>query len=243
MHVLIVSYFAGILTAAAPCILPLLPVIIGGTVVGQHTQSQWRRPITITGSLAASVVIFGLILKASTAFLGVPQLVWNSISGGIVLIFGLSLLFPRLWEQLSIATGIYGSSNSLMRKTAATKPGIVKDVLVGASLGPVFSSCSPTYALIIAIILPQSFWQGVIYLVAYALGLSTILLLAAIAGQGLVRATGWLGNPSGVFRKVVGVLFIVVGIAVVSGLDRDLQSFVLEKGWYDPIMRFEQSLK
>lgn len=159
------------------------------------------------------------------------------------MIFGLSFVFPQAWERLAIVSGIYGSSNSLMRKTADTKPGVVKDVLVGASLGPVFSSCSPTYALIIAIILPQSFWQGLIYLVAYALGLATILLLAAVAGQRLVKATGWLSNPSGLFRKIVGVLFIIVGIAVVSGLDRDLQSFVLEKGWYDPIMRFEQNLK
>ena len=32
MHLLIISYFAGILTVAAPCILPLLPVIVGGSL-------------------------------------------------------------------------------------------------------------------------------------------------------------------------------------------------------------------
>lgn len=242
MYLFLVSYFAGILTAAAPCILPLLPVIIGGSVIDQRSKSQWQRPLIITGSLAASVVVFGLLLKASTALLGVPQLVWNSISGGVVIILGISILFPKLWERIAIASGIYGYSNSLMRKTGSTKPGLFKDVLMGASLGPVFSSCSPTYALIVAIILPQSFWQGLIYLKAYALGLATVLLLAALAGQKLVKALGWLSSPTGLFRIAIGVTFLVVGSAVIIGLDREFQAFVLENGWYDPVAKIEEKL-
>lgn len=243
MHLLIVSFFAGILTAAAPCILPLLPVVVGGSVAVGDTRRQWWRPLIITGSLAASVVVFTLLLKATTSLLGVPQIVWNSISGIIVLLLGLGFLFPHLWEALMLRSGLYGRSNRLMQKTGTTRPGTYKDILVGVSLGPVFSSCSPTYALIVAVVLPQSFLQGLGYLIAYALGLATILLLIAVAGQSLVRRLGWLSNPSGWFRRVVGVLFIVVGLAVLTGADRDFQAYVLERGWYDPIMKLEQGLE
>lgn len=242
MHLLVVSYFAGILTVAAPCVLPLLPVIVGGSITSNGGKNHWWRPLVITGSLAASVVVFTLLLKATTSLLGVPQIVWSGISGIIVLLFGITLLFPHAWEWFVLKTGLYGRTNALMQQTGRTRPGIAKDILMGASLGPVFSSCSPTYALIVAVVLPTSFFQGLGYLVAYALGLATILLLVAIVGQSLVKKLGWLSNPTGWFRKVIGVLFVAVGLAILTGLDRSFQSYVLDQGWYDSIIKLEQNL-
>lgn len=243
MELVVVAYFAGVLTVAAPCILPLLPVVVGGSIAMDGGRRQWWRPFVVTGSLAVSVILFTLLLKATTSLLGVPQFVWNGVSGTIVLLLGISLLFPAMWEWLSLKSGFYGQTNKLMQRTSGVRPGLSKDVLIGASLGPVFSSCSPTYALIVAVVLPSSFYQGFGYLVAYALGLATILLLIAVAGQSLVRRMGWLSNPSGWFRKVVGGLFVLVGLAVLTGADRTFQSYVLEQGWYDPIMKLEQRLE
>jgi cytochrome c-type biogenesis protein len=242
MILFILSYIAGVLTVAAPCILPLLPVIVGGTLSAQDKPSRsWFRPLVIAGSLAGSVVLFTLLLKATTSLLGVPQSVWNVISGGIVVLFGLNLLFPSLWEKCMVATGLQSRSSRLMG-VSYQKRGLYRDVLLGASLGPVFSSCSPTYALIVAAVLPESFLRGLVYLGAYALGLASVLLLIAVAGQSLIQKMGWLSNPHGIFRRLLGVIFVLVGLAVLFSLDRKFQAYVLEQGWYDPILRFEQRL-
>ena len=242
METLIVSFVAGAFTVAAPCILPLLPVIVGTTVVQDgKKQRQWFRPLVITASLAVSVIVFSLLLKATTALLGVPQYVWSIISGGIVLLFGINLLLPSLWEKISLKSGLYGASNKLSALPYAHK-GLARDVLLGASLGPIFSSCSPTYALIIAVILPQSFGAGLANLVAYALGLAAVLLLIAIAGQSVTQKLGWAANPGSGFKKVLGVIFILVGLAVLFGIDKQVQTYVLEQGWYDPIQKLEMWL-
>jgi cytochrome c biogenesis protein CcdA len=241
MALLILSFIAGVLTVAAPCILPLLPVIIGGSALGDSKQKQWYRPLVITTSLAVSVVIFTLLLKATTSLLGVPQMVWSIISGTIVILLGLNLLLPQAWEKVMIATKLPISSNKLLGKTVGQN-GLGKDILTGAALGPVFSSCSPTYALIVAVVLPESFSKGLLYLSAYALGLAAVLLLVAVAGQAAVRKLGWLSNPNGWFRRVMGLLFILVGLAVLLGLDKQFQAYVLDNGWYDPIMKLEQRL-
>ncbi len=241
MELLVLSFIAGVLTVAAPCILPLLPVIVGGSVAADTPKSKWFRPLVVTTSLAASVVLFTLLLKVTSALLGVPQEVWNILSGGIVLLFGFNLLFPAVWEKLMVATGLNLKTNKLLG-ASYSKKGLSRDILLGAALGPVFSSCSPTYALIVAAVLPASFVQGLFYLIAYAAGLAAILLLVAIAGQGLARKLGWLSNPKGWFRRTIGVLFVLVGIAVIFGLDRKFQAFVLEQGWYDPILQFEKRL-
>ena len=242
MALFIISFVAGILTVAAPCILPLLPVIVGGAVVGPGKTKSTIRPLVITGSLVVSVVIFSLLLKASTAFLGVPQVVWQIISGGLVLLLGINFLWPQLYEQVSARSGFFTKTNVALG-SASKHHGLLGAVLIGAALGPVFSSCSPTYALIVATILPASFMQGLLYLLAYALGLGVSLLLVTFIGQALISKLRWLSNPKGWFRRIIGILFVIVGIAVLFGLDKALQAFVLEQGWYDPISSFERSLE
>lgn len=243
MTLLILSFIAGVLTVAAPCVLPLLPVIIGGSLVeaGQDkSERRWLRPAIVAASLAASVIVFTLLIKATTALLGVPQYVWQVISGGIVLLLGINYLWPHAWELLAVRASI--GSNKLLGR-AAHRNGLIGAVLIGAALGPVFSSCSPTYALIVAAVLPVSFAQGLLYLAAYALGMSAILLLVAYLGQAFVSRLRWLSNPNGWFRKTIGALFILVGLSVLFGFDKSLQTYVLERGWYDPISNLERGLR
>ena len=244
MTLLIVSLLAGMLTVAAPCILPLLPVIIGGSVVpiDGEARRRWARPIVITASLAVSVIVFSLLLKATTALLGVPTMVWQSISAVIVIFLGLNFLYPALWEKVSIKTRLAAAPNHFMVSTSHKK-GISRDILIGAALGPIFTSCSPTYALIVASILPATFINGFIYLLAYVAGLSLMLLLIALLGQSFVKRLGWLANPGGSFRKTVGVMFLIVGIAVLLGLDKKAQIYILDKGWYSPVSKFEEKLR
>ncbi|HEY8108673.1 MAG TPA: cytochrome c biogenesis protein CcdA [Patescibacteria group bacterium] len=244
MALLVLSFLAGVLTVAAPCVLPLLPVIVGGSVVdpsGRRKDPDWRRPLVIAASLAVSIVLFTLLLKATTGLLGVPQQVWSTVSGTIVVLLGSYFLYPEGWDRISTRLNLSGRTGQALRESQR-RGGLHGEVLLGASLGPVFNSCSPTYALIVATVLPVSFAEGFAYLAAYAVGLAGTLLLIAYAGQGLVKKLGWVADPRGRFRKVIGVLFVLVGLAILFGLDRDLQTYILERGWYDPIGEFEQRL-
>jgi cytochrome c-type biogenesis protein len=242
MALLILSFIAGVLTVAAPCILPLLPVIIGGSLLEaskDKPEKQWLRPMVIVASLAVSVIVFTLLVKATSVLLGVPQVVWQAISGFIILLLGINFVWPHYWEVLSVKTGLFRRSNAVLGKVYK-RQGLLGAVLIGAALGPVFSSCSPTYALIVATILPVSFAQGFLYLVAYAVGMSATLLLIAYLGQAFMTKLRWLSNPNGWFKRLVGVLFIAVALAVIFGLDKELQAYILEQGWYDPISNLEQ---
>jgi cytochrome c-type biogenesis protein len=244
MTLLILSFIAGVLTVAAPCILPLLPIIIGGSLLEakkDEPSRAWLRPLVIAGSLTVSVITFTLLIKGTTALLGVPQITWQVISGIIVLLLGLYYSWPHGWELLSSKSGLFKGSNAVLGKAYARK-GFTGAILIGAALGPVFSSCSPTYALIVATVLPASFAQGFLYLLAYALGMSATLLSIAYLGQSFITKLRWLSNPNGWFKRIVGILFILVGIMVIFGLDKKLQTYVLDRGWYNPISNLEQRL-
>jgi cytochrome c biogenesis protein CcdA/thiol-disulfide isomerase/thioredoxin len=236
MTLLLVSFIAGVLTVLAPCVLPLLPIIIGGSAQAHNR----RNPYLITGALAVSIILFTLLLKFSTVFIAVPQLVWSTISGVIIIAFGVVSIFPTLWEKFSLALGLQANSDKLM-ESAAAKQGKWGDILLGLSFGPVFSSCSPTYFVILATVLPQSFALGTLYLIVYAAGLSLVLLLISLLGQKFVRRIRWAANPNGWFKKSLGILFIVVGIFILTGADKKLQTYLLDKGFYD-ITKLEYGL-
>jgi hypothetical protein len=69
------------------------------------------------------------------------------------------------------------------------------------------------------------------------------LLLVALTGQGISRKLGLLTDPRGRFTKVLGIVFILVGLALLFGLDKKAQTYILEQGWYDPISQLEEKLR
>ncbi len=236
LSLLIVSFAAGILTVLAPCILPLLPVVIGSSA-GARSKST---PFIVIGSLAASILIFTYLLKASTAFIEIPPYVWSYISGGILVGFGLILVFPKLWGSLSFISKTSSGANKLVGD-GYQKKSVWGDVLIGAALGPVFSTCSPTYFVILATVLPASFLLGTIYLLAYIAGLVLVLGLIAILGQKFTNKLLVAADSHGKFKKVIGLLFVLVGIFIITGLDKKLETKVLDSGYFD-ITQVEQKL-
>ena len=228
MLLLLLSYLAGILTVLAPCVLPLLPVIIGSSLDGKDKY----RPYWVTLGLALSITVFTLLLKASTLLLNIDPIVWKIISGGIVIIFGLIYLFPNIWEKVSSRLNLSNGSNTLLDK-ADKKSGIIGAMLIGAALGPVFASCSPTYSLIIATVLPASFLQGLIYIISYALGLSSVMLAVALFGRVLTNKLKIVANPNGAFKKILGIVFMFVGISIITGIDKKLETAILQSGYFD----------
>ena len=238
MFLLFLSFVAGVLTVLAPCILPLLPVIVGGSVA--EGNSKWRAPVVIL-SLGVSIFLFTLLLKVSASLAHIPAAVWTGISGVLIVFFGLLTLFPHLWDVLPGMSALNRSSNKLMG-TGYLKKNFAGDILIGAALGPVFSSCSPTYFLILATVLPVNFSVGLLYLAVYTLGLCLSLFLISILGQRLVSALGIASDPNGKFKKILGVIFILVGVAILFGVDKNIEAGLLANAGVFDVTKIEQTL-
>ena len=236
MTFLVIAFFAGMLTVLAPCILPLLPVVIGSSAAARSKLT----PYIVVGSLALSIIVFTYLLKASTAFVTIPPQVWTYLSGGILALFGLTLLFPALWEQVPGLALLSSRSNKLVG-TGYQKKSVWGDVLVGAALGPVFSTCSPTYFVILASVLPASFALGTVYLLAYVLGLSLILLFLGLLGERLAQRMSTFADPRGWFKRGIGLLFVILGLMIAVGYEKKLETAILESGYFDAT-KLEQTL-
>ncbi len=220
MTLLLISFIAGVLTVLSPCVLPLLPVVVGGSLSGERSL---RRAITVTASLGVSVFAFTFLLKVSTAFIDVPPAFWNYLSGGILVLVGLVFLFPKLWDLVPGTAKANRESNALMSK-GYLRQSFWGDVLVGAALGPVFSTCSPTYFVVLASILPASLALGVADILAFILGLCLFLLVISFIGQRLLNRLNVAADSRGWLKRVVGLLILAIGIVILTGTSAAIEA-------------------
>jgi peptide methionine sulfoxide reductase msrA/msrB len=237
MAFLVIAFLAGVFTVVAPCILPLLPIVIGASDGSDRRIS--RRAAAVIGSLSVSVIVFTLLLKASTALIGVPQSFWNAIAGVAVIGVGLAVAFPTVWARIPLVQTLGRFGNSTLGAGNRQK-GIAGDLLVGFALGPVFTTCSPTYLYIIASILPASFLAGLAYLLSFTLGLAATLFLIAYFGQGIVRRIGAHAETAETIKRSFGVLIAIVGVLILTGYDKKLETKILDSG-YGATIKLEDS--
>ncbi len=219
-----VSFIAGVLTILAPCVLPVLPVILAGSL----TEKERWYPYLVTLSLALSIVIFTVLLKASTAFIDIPSSFWSWLSWGILIFLGLVYLFPHAWARLAWLLQFSKSNTSLDKAQDIGNP-LLRAIVTGSVLGPVFSTCSPTYSLLLATVFPVSLISWVIYTLIYALWLSLMLMIVAIWGRSITAKFRGVASETGWFKRTLGVLFILVGVAIVTGFDKKVETAALER--------------
>ncbi|MBE0574027.1 sulfite exporter TauE/SafE family protein [Candidatus Dojkabacteria bacterium] len=218
------SFFAGILTILTPCTLPLLPVVLGSAI---HYKNS-RRIFLILASLGLSVFVFTLAFKATTDFLVLPESILRMLSGLIILLLGIFYLFPDLWDKIANRIGFNKINNKLFNNFKGEDEK-TNAVITGIALGPIFTSCSPTYGYILFAVLPASAPEALLYLVMFILGMLTFLALIALAGQRIVAKTSWAAASNGKFRKFLGIQFILIGILVIFKLDKTIESYLLEQ--------------
>ena len=224
MLLLIISFFAGILTILAPCVLPVLPVIIGGSISGGKKEKF--RPYLIGASLALSIIFFTLILKFSTVLIGLSSNVLSWMSGSLLILLGISAVWPEIWEKLIVRLNWQAASQRFLGRGERNKDQYIGPILIGVALGPVFASCSPTYAFILASILPISFLAGIIYLITYSIGLALALLLISLGGKNIISKYSWAIDTHSIFRRSLGLLFVIIGVAIISGYQIKAETWV-----------------
>lgn len=234
----LIAILAGVFTVVAPCILPLLPIVIGASETNEKRIS--KRAITVIGSLSVSVILFTLLLKATTLFISIPQIFWSSFSGILIILVGLAIAFPSLWTKVPFVNKLSILSNKVVG-VGYQKKSYKGDILIGLALGPVFTTCSPTYLFIIATTLPASFVVGLAYLIGFTFGLAIALLLIAYFGQKIINKVSEHTQATGRIKQALGILIVVVGILILTGYEKKIETLILDSG-YGATIQLEDSL-
>lgn len=236
MELFIISFISWVLTILAPCILPLLPIILAGS----SENNSKKTSLEIILWLSISVFIFSVILKTTTLFINLPNTFWASFSGLILIFLWVITIFPNLWKKISMILKLDEKTNTNFNQTINSNSKF-KNYLIWASLWPVFSSCSPSYWLILAVILPNNFAIWSLYLISYILWLAFILLLIALFWQKMIQKLKFFSNPNWSFKKILWVIFLLIWLLIFTWLDKKIEAKIIEN-WYFDTINFENNL-
>jgi cytochrome c biogenesis protein CcdA len=206
----LVALLAGTATIAAPCTLPVLPILLGASV-GQTSKA---RPLLIALGFVTSFSSVAIIFGAVTQILGIDQNTLRAFAVPILVCFGLLMFWPRPFEWLvAQARSVIGR---LDRHANQIPVGNVGGFLLGTTLGLVWTPCAgPVLGSILAIIATSQHlrWEALL-LVAYTIGAAVPMLAIAYGGQFVTTRVRGVARVSHRLQQGFGLLIIVFALAM-----------------------------
>ena len=225
----ITSYFialaAGVLSTLSPCVLPLLPVIIG-SAIHEHRYG----PFAVAIGMSASFAVIGTILASAGARLGVGQGDFQVVAAIVLVLIGVVLLSKKLQDRFAVATsGASGAGSKIL--STLNISGLRGQFLVGLLLGLIWSPCvGPTLGAAITLASQgRDLPQIVAMMAVFGLGAGLpIALLGMLSRQAMLKMRGKLQGAGSWGKNMLGVLFIAVGVLILTGWDKSVEVFLLD---------------
>jgi cytochrome c-type biogenesis protein len=211
-----IALVAGIIAFASPCVLPLVPgylAYVGGFAGTPEKRERGRLLLGVSLFVLGFSLVFVTInlLFAAAGALLVPWIdLITRVAGVLMIVMGLvfigqfSFLQRTFKPEWRVATGLGGAP------------------LLGIVFGLGWTPCiGPTLTAVFVLSAGSgNVWRGVLLGVVYCLGLGIPFLLVALGLSWVTGSVAWLKRHIRLINVLGGVLLIVIGILMVSGLWR-----------------------
>jgi cytochrome c biogenesis protein CcdA/thiol-disulfide isomerase/thioredoxin len=214
------AFIAGIVTILSPCILPILPVVLSGTVA-----SGKRKPIGIVLGFIASFTFFTLLTSTLVKAIGFDPDALRVLAIVIIFILGISLLIPQL-QQLS--ERLFTQLANFAPHTA-NKDGFISGMLIGLSIGLVWTPCvGPILAAVISLsFTTQLTYEALFITLSYAAGTAIPMFAIIYFGKSVFTKIPLLARSLLSIQKIFGILMIFTALAIATETDRKIQTYLL----------------
>ena len=219
---LVFAFAAGSLSILSPCVLPLVPVVLG------TAASKGRYgPLLLAAGLVLSFVIIGMFVSLVGFSIGLDSKFFRAISAVMLIAIGILLAVPFLQRQFAVASGPVG--NWAHEKFGGGESG--GQFGIGLLLGAVWSPCvGPTLgAASLLAAQGQNLVQVAITMISFGLGVAApLVVIGMMSRELLMRWRGRMLSSGSMVKSVLGILFVITGIMIVSGQDKFLEAKLVD---------------
>ena len=219
------SFLAGVLSILSPCVLPLLPIILG-TAQSEHRLG----PVALAAGLALSFTIIGLFVATIGFAIGLDTDVFRAISAFFLIAIGIVLLVPRLQQQFAVAAGPVGSwVDERFGGFSATS--LWGQFGLGVLLGAVWAPCvGPTLgAASILAAKSEDLGQVALTMLVFGIGAALpLMVLGFVSREAMMRWRGRLMEAGKGGKMLLGALLLAVGLLIATGADKRLETFLVD---------------
>jgi cytochrome c-type biogenesis protein len=220
------AFLAGLLSILSPCVLPLLPIVLG-TAASEHRGG----PFALAGGVALSFVAIGLFVATVGFAIGLNGEVFRTAAAILMIGVGVVLAMPTLQVRLATAGGPI-SNWADQRINAIQSRGLAGQFGVGVLLGAVWSPCAGPTLGTASLLAAQgsSLGQVTLTMLAFGIGAAAPLVGIGLASrQAMVRWRDRLIASGKGAKIALGLLLVVLGAMIVSGFDKRLETVLVDR--------------
>ena len=218
-----VAFISGLFTILAPCIWPLLPIVLADV-----TQSNSkRRPLGITAGVAISFAFFTLAISALESSIGFSPNVLRKMAVVVLLVIGISMVVPALSRRMEASiSSISGKFGGIGKNQRSDFSG---GFVTGLALGVVWTPCSgPILASVATLAATNKVsLQVVVVTLFYVAGVSIPLFGFAVGGQKLLAKSRRLSRHTGRIQIASGVIMIITAVGIYTNYDKTIEAKLL----------------
>ncbi len=222
---MILAYLAGLLTLINPCVLPVLPIVLGSAL-----QASRAGPVALAAGMALSFVVLGVTVAGFGHLIGINEQTIAQAGAVLMIGFGLILLVPRFSAAFSTATaGLAAGADA--RMDGLERTGVRGQFVGGILLGAVWSPCvGPTLGGAISLASQgESLGWAAAIMIAFAAGVATLIIgLGTVARSFLMRRKTLLRAIAERSRPVLGAIFVLVGTAILFRLHHIIEAWAVD---------------
>ncbi len=229
---LFLAFLAGILTVTTPCILPILPPMLAGSI------GHRLRPLFIVAGSAVTFTLMGGLFSLIGLAGGEYSEIFRLVFIFAILGFGATMVDNDINEiyvryssrAVNRMLGLFKRGPGFQSQTSDGKDrGLAGAFGLGLALGIVWIPCvGPILGTVLAFAAYQgNLYMGSTLLFVYAIGLGIPLLLIAYGGKHVASRMEWAKRHSEHARKFAGWVLILTGVAMIFGIDKLIQEFLI----------------
>jgi cytochrome c biogenesis protein CcdA len=221
---LALAFAAGFLSILSPCVLPLVPIVLGAAIAAHPLGA-----VALAAGLSVSFASFGLLLALVGFSLGIDASTLRIAAASTMIVLG-TILFVPSWQARLASVGSPISGWVDRRFGAIAQPGLSGQFAIGLLLGLVWSPCvGPTLgaASLLASQGKSLLWVASI-MIAFGVGASLPLIaLSFISHRTLTVGRARLMSAGKFGKALLGGAFVLVGTAVISGADKHVEALLV----------------
>lgn len=219
------SAAAGTLSTLSPCVLPLIPILIGSSLMTHRFG-----PYALATGLALSFTVVGVLVISLGAAIGLDQDMIRNMGAALLILFGTLLLMPVLQERFAAAASrLSGPGQSLMSHVSGD--GLSGQFALGMLLGVVWSPCvGPTLGATITLATQgQDLVHASLMMALFGVGAGIpLILLGMLSRQAMMRFRDRMLIAGKAGKKVLGSLLLAMGVLIITGADKNIEILILK---------------
>ena len=222
---LAVAFAAGVLTILSPCVLPLVPMVLGSAA----SEHRWA-PIALAAGVGVAFAVIGGVLASAGFAAGFDGSIIRPLAALLLLVIGLVLMVPLLQTRFAVAAGPLSNWANTTLGGFSTS-GLTGQFLLGLLLGAVWTPCAGPTLGAASLLASRGENLPAVVLTMLLFGLGTGAALAALGLLSRAALMSWRDRLMGAGRggkMVLGAGLMLVGLIILTGAEKSIETYLVD---------------